>query len=278
MTVTSDKNYLVNLYQPRVQKHKSFQHLHNEPTVVDKKSYMDEVKEFINSAELSQYNGDHQFEAGNRRLASSSRLPFPKPTPYSASAQQQSACVAKLSNEETMSNYEILRTLDYLLHMAAQVGLILLKRNSELQHTNESLEKKLIEVNKELTELKHELQLKLSLLRALAEEEGDQLMNNPYGSLSYQDLQEKMRNLEEQNPKLQLEGKRHLKCSKIFIIELLSKRYPHSQFKIQNLSEQLSEGKEVCMQQQAFIESLQKEMEQLDLLNSKLREEKNELI
>ncbi|KRZ00230.1 hypothetical protein T11_2892 [Trichinella zimbabwensis] len=75
---------------------------------------MDEVKEFINSAELSQYNGDHQFEAGSRRLASSSRLPFPKPTPYSASAQQQSACVAKLSNEETMSNYDILRTLDYL--------------------------------------------------------------------------------------------------------------------------------------------------------------------
>ncbi|KRZ01557.1 Trafficking kinesin-binding protein 1 [Trichinella zimbabwensis] len=181
---------------------------------------------------------------------------------YTVLHYQQVREVMKSDNDND-AVVDIIRTYLSLLndevHMAAQVGLILLKRNSELQHTNESLEKKLIEVNKELTELKHELQLKLSLLRALAEEEGDQLMNNPYGSLSYQDLQEKMRNLEEQNPKLQLEGKRHLKCSKIFII-------------------QLSEGKEVCMQQQAFIESLQEEMEQLDLLNSKLREEKNELI
>ncbi|KRY81249.1 hypothetical protein T4B_15434 [Trichinella pseudospiralis] len=63
----------------------------------------------IDFAELLHCNGDHQFQADSRRLASSSRMLFPKPTPYSASAQQQSTCVAKLSNEETMSNSDILR-------------------------------------------------------------------------------------------------------------------------------------------------------------------------
>ncbi|KRX89513.1 Trafficking kinesin-binding protein 1 [Trichinella pseudospiralis] len=90
--------------------------------------------------------------------------------------------------------------------MAGQVGLILLKRNIVLQQTNECLEKKLMEVNEELTQLKHEVQPNLSLLRALAEKEEDRLLNDPYGGLSCDVLQEKMRNLEEQNQKLQLEG------------------------------------------------------------------------
>ncbi|KRY81250.1 hypothetical protein T4D_10057 [Trichinella pseudospiralis] len=81
--------------------------------------------------------------------------------------------------------------------MAGQVGLILLKRNIVLQQTNECLEKKLME---------HEVQPNLSLLRALAEKEEDRLLNDPYGGLSCDVLQEKMRNLEEQNQKLQLEG------------------------------------------------------------------------
>ncbi|KRY65177.1 hypothetical protein T4A_11788 [Trichinella pseudospiralis] len=80
--------------------------IENDPTVVDKKSYMARQRNF---AELLHCNGDHQFQADSRRLASSSRMLFPKPTPYSASAQQQSTCVAKLSNEETMSNSDILR-------------------------------------------------------------------------------------------------------------------------------------------------------------------------
>ncbi|KRZ13481.1 Trafficking kinesin-binding protein 1 [Trichinella zimbabwensis] len=352
---------------------------------MDKKSYIEEVKEFINSAGLSQCNRDNQFRAGGRRLTSSSRLPFAKPTPYSTLALQQSLCVAKLSNEHAVNNYDISSTLDYLLfeiimnfvdfdeetsalvahfdeseldyfrqiliflircfiskgvvcrsfstfiqllrrgkafyvyeqvnfnqlmlhsqqvremmesdndndtiaqskndevQMAAQVGLILLKRNSELQQTNDNLEKKLMEANEEITQLKHELQLKLSLLRALAEEEEDQLMNAPYGGLSHEELQEKMRSLEEQNQRLQLEIG-HLKeivTSTADREELLTKRYrkhcSHFELKIQNLTEQLSEDKEVCMQQQAFIESLQKEMEQLDMLNSKLREENEEL-
>ncbi|KRY81461.1 Trafficking kinesin-binding protein 1 [Trichinella pseudospiralis] len=318
---------------------------------MDKKSYIEEVKEFINSAQLSQCNGDHQFEAGSRRFASSSRLPLIKPTSYNTSAFQQSGCVAKLPNEQAVNNYDISRTLDYLIflircfiskgvvrrsfstfiqllrrgkashfyeqvhfnqlmlhsqqaremmesdndkdtialssndevHMAAQVGLILLKRNSELQQTNENLEKRLMEVNEEMTQLKHELQLKLSLLRALAEEEEDQLLNGQYGGLSCDVLQEKMRNLEEQNQKLQLEI-RHLKeivTTTVDREELLTKRYrkhcSHFELKIRNLNEQLSEDKEVCMQQQAFIESLQKDIEQLDVLNSKLREENEEL-
>ncbi|KRY75840.1 Trafficking kinesin-binding protein 1 [Trichinella pseudospiralis] len=337
---------------------------------MDKKSYIEEVKEFINSAQLSQCNGDHQFEAGSRRFASSSRLPLIKPTSYNTSAFQQSGCVAKLPNEQAVNNYDISRTLDYLrltsvgeyflkiyslllanhvavenheieiimnfvdfdeetsalvahfdeseldhfrqilmlhsqqaremmesdndkdtialssndeVHMAAQVGLILLKRNSELQQTNENLEKRLMEVNEEMTQLKHELQLKLSLLRALAEEEEDQLLNGQYGGLSCDVLQEKMRNLEEQNQKLQLEI-RHLKeivTTTVDREELLTKRYrkhcSHFELKIRNLNEQLSEDKEVCMQQQAFIESLQKDIEQLDVLNSKLREENEEL-
>ncbi|KRY64669.1 hypothetical protein T4B_11135 [Trichinella pseudospiralis] len=138
------------------------------------------------------------------------------------------------------------------VHMAGQVGLILLKRNIVLQQTNECLEKKLMEVNEELTQLKHEIQPNLSLLRALAEKEEDRLLNDPYGGLSCDVLQEKM---------------------------------PHFELKIQSLNEQLSEDKEeVCMQQQhAFNESLQKEMkQQLDLRNSKLTVlfcfENNELI
>ncbi|KAL1231942.1 Small ribosomal subunit protein, partial [Trichinella pseudospiralis] len=58
--------------------------------------------------------------------------------------------------------------------------------------TNECLEKKLMEVNEELTQLKHEVQPNLSLLRALAEKEEDRLLNDPYGGLSCDVLQEKM--------------------------------------------------------------------------------------
>ncbi|OUC47165.1 hypothetical protein D917_07144 [Trichinella nativa] len=132
--------------------------------------------------------------------------------------------------------------------MAAQVGLILLKRNGELEKTNESLEKKLAEANEEMTQ---------------------------YYGISYQDLQAKMKNLEEQNQKLQLEIS-HLKdivASSVDREELLTVRYrkqrSDSQSKIQNLCEQLNEGKQVCMLQQTLLENLHKEIEDLHLLNSK---------
>ncbi|XP_003372384.1 hypothetical protein Tsp_10641 [Trichinella spiralis] len=55
--------------------------------------------------------------------------------------------------------------------------------------------------------------------------------------------------------------------------ELLAVRYckqrSDSQSKIQNLCEQLNEGKQVCMLQQSFLENLHKEIEDLHLLNSK---------
>ncbi|KAL1242547.1 Trafficking kinesin-binding protein [Trichinella spiralis] len=267
------------------------------------KHYLNEVKEFIDSAEL-RCNGDYQFEAGSRRLTSSNGLHIFESIPHCSSVEHQSLCAAKLSNEESVSNYDIQRAVDYLLHhsqqerevmksdddsdsnevyMAAQVGLILLKRNGELEKTNESLEKKLVEANEEMTQLKHELQLKLSLLRALAEEEEDQIINDSYYGLSYQDLQAKMKNLEEQNQKLQLEIS-HLKdivASSVDREELLAVRYckqrSDSQSKIQNLCEQLNEGKQVCMLQQSFLENLHKEIEDLHLLNSKLREENAEL-
>ncbi|KRY29261.1 Trafficking kinesin-binding protein 1 [Trichinella spiralis] len=388
------------------------------------KHYLNEVKEFIDSAEL-RCNGDYQFEAGSRRLTSSNGLHIFESIPHCSSVEHQSLCAAKLSNEESVSNYDIQRAVDYLsfqiellyvltvivlsrlysfynnhkmklsvvrkfgavvqkkrttfkhvevrshlerwpvvvkcheqlknssisfvvlvyvlilfeekkrsvsgiffhlsvmsslldddfsrnfvnlfsinmhhsqqerevmksdddsdsneVYMAAQVGLILLKRNGELEKTNESLEKKLVEANEEMTQLKHELQLKLSLLRALAEEEEDQIINDSYYGLSYQDLQAKMKNLEEQNQKLQLEIS-HLKdivASSVDREELLAVRYckqrSDSQSKIQNLCEQLNEGKQVCMLQQSFLENLHKEIEDLHLLNSKLREENAEL-
>ncbi|KRZ55452.1 Trafficking kinesin-binding protein 1 [Trichinella nativa] len=186
-----------------------------------------------------------------------------------------SLCFEKFSKKKCSSTFS---TNDEV-HMAAQVGLILLKRNGELEKTNESLEKKLAEANEEMTQLKHELQLKLSLLRALAEEEEDQITNDSYYGISYQDLQAKMKNLEEQNQKLQLEIS-HLKdivASSVDREELLTVRYPDSQSKIQNLCEQLNEGKQVCMLQQTLLENLHKEIEELKSLNSKLREENAEL-
>ncbi|KRX18809.1 Trafficking kinesin-binding protein 1 [Trichinella nelsoni] len=263
------------------------------------KHYLNEVKEFINSAEL-RCNGDYQFDAGSRRLTSLNGLHFFESISHCSSDQHQSSlCASELSNEKSVSNYDIQRVVDYLLHhsqqerevmksdddsdlneevyMAAQVGLILLKRNGELEKTNESLEKKLVQANEEMTQLKHELQLKLSLLRALAEEEEDQIANDSYYGLSYQDLQAKMKSLEEQNQKLQLEIS-HLKdivASSVDREELFA--VPDSQSKIQNLCEQLNEGKQLCMLQQTFLENLHKEVEDLHLLNSKLREENAEL-
>ncbi|KAL1233614.1 Trafficking kinesin-binding protein [Trichinella pseudospiralis] len=76
-------------------------------------------------------------------------------------------------------NDAVAQPLNDEVHMAGQVGLILLKRNIVLQQTNECLEKKLMEVNEELTQLKHEVQPNLSLLRALAEKEEDRLLNDP---------------------------------------------------------------------------------------------------
>ncbi|KRY11835.1 Trafficking kinesin-binding protein 1 [Trichinella patagoniensis] len=264
------------------------------------KHYLNEVKEFINTAELR-----YKFEAGRRRLTALNGMQFLESIQHCSSAEHQSLCAEKLSNEKSPSNYDIQRAVDYLLqhsqqerevmksnddsdlndevHMAAQVGLILLKRNSELEKTNESLEKKLVQANEEMTQLKHELQLKLSLLRALAEEEEDQIINDSYYGLSYQDLQAKMKNLEEQNQKLQLEIS-HLKdivASSVDREELLTVRYrkqrSDSQSKIQNLCEQLNEGKQVCMLQQTFLENFHKEIEELNSLNSKLREENAEL-
>ncbi|KRX39765.1 Trafficking kinesin-binding protein 1 [Trichinella murrelli] len=317
--------------------------------------YLNEVKEFISSAKRCYTN--YQFDPRSRRLTASNGLQFLEDIQQLSSAQHQSLCAEKLSNEKSLSNDDIQRAVDYLsfqiellyvltvivlsrlysfynnhkkkfsvvrkfgavvekktttfkhvevrshfelkhsqrvrevmksdddtdmndeVHMAAQVGLILLKRNGELEKTNESLEKKLAEANEEMTQLKHELQLKLSLLRALAEEEEDQITNDSYYGISYQDLQAKMKNLEEQNQKLQLEIS-HLKdivASSVDREELLTVRYPDSQSKIQNLCEQLNEGKQVCMQQQTILENLHKEIEELNSLNSKLREENAEL-
>ncbi|KRX76452.1 Trafficking kinesin-binding protein 1 [Trichinella sp. T6] len=265
--------------------------------------YLNEVKEFISNAKRC-YTNFH-FDPRSRRLTASNGLQFLEDIQNLSSAQHQSLCAEKLSNEKSLSNDDIQRAVDYLLqhsqqerevmksddntdvndevHMAAQVGLILLKRNGELEKTNESLEKKLAEANEEMTQLKHELQLKLSLLRALAEEEEDQITNDSYHGISYQDLQAKMKNLEEQNQKLQLEIS-HLKdivASSVDREELLTVRYrkqrSDSQSKIQNLCEQLNEGKQVCMLQQTFLENLRKEIEELNSLNSKLREENAEL-
>ncbi|KRX56132.1 Trafficking kinesin-binding protein 1 [Trichinella sp. T9] len=345
--------------------------------------YLNEVKEFISSAKRCYTN--YQFDPRSRRLTASNGLQFLEDIQQLSSAQNQSLCAEKLSNEKSLSNDDIQRAVDYLsfqiellyvltvivlsrlysfynnhkkkfsvlrkfgavvekktttfkhvevrshferwpvvvkcheqlknlsificcisllqhseqvrevmksdddtdmndeVHMAAQVGLILLKRNGELEKTNESLEKKLAEANEEMTQLKHELQLKLSLLRALAEEEEDQITNDSYYGISYQDLQAKMKNLEEQNQKLQLEIS-HLKdivASSVDREELLTVRYrkqrSDSQSKIQNLCEQLNEGKQVCMQQQTILENLHKEIEELNSLNSKLREENAEL-
>ncbi|KRZ97372.1 Trafficking kinesin-binding protein 1 [Trichinella sp. T8] len=265
--------------------------------------YLNEVKEFISSAKRCYTN--YNFDPRSRRLTASNGLQFLEDIQELSSAEHQSSCAEKLSNEKSLSNDDIQRAVDYLLkhsqkerevmksdddadmndevHMAAQVGLILLKRNGELEKTNESLEKKLAEANEEMTQLKHELQLKLSLLRALAEEEEDQITNDSYYGLSYQDLQAKMKNLEEQNQKLQLEIS-HLKdivASSVDREELLTVRYrkqrSDSQSKIQNLCEQLNEGKQFCMLQQTFLENLHKEIEELNSLNSKLREENAEL-
>ncbi|KAL1236314.1 Trafficking kinesin-binding protein [Trichinella pseudospiralis] len=96
-------------------------------------------------------------------------------------------------------NDAVAQPLNDEVHMAGQVGLILLKRNIVLQQTNECLEKKLMEVNEELTQLKHEVQPNLSLLRALAEKEEDRLLNDPYGGLSCDVLQEKMHSPFESN-------------------------------------------------------------------------------
>ncbi|KRY55108.1 Trafficking kinesin-binding protein 1 [Trichinella britovi] len=265
--------------------------------------YLNEVKEFISSAKRCYTN--YQFDPRNRRLTASNGLQFLEDIQQLSSAEHLSLCAEKLSNEKSLSNDDIQRAVDYLLqhsqrvrevmksdddtdmndevHMAAQVGLILLKRNGELEKTNESLEKKLAEANEEMTQLKHELQLKLSLLRALAEEEEDQITNDSYYGISYQDLQAKMKNLEEQNQKLQLEIS-HLKdivASSVDREELLTVRYrkqrSDSQSKIQKLCQQLNEGKQVCMQQQTILENLHKEIEELNSLNSKLREENAEL-
>ncbi|KRY90522.1 hypothetical protein T4D_6843 [Trichinella pseudospiralis] len=149
-------------------------------------------------------------------------------------------------------NDAVAQSLNDEVHMAGQVGLILLKRNIVLQQTNECLEKKLME---------HEVQPNLSLLRALAEKEEDRLLNDPYGGLSCDVLQEKMHSPFESNCDKYGCGSRGVAHETI----------PQALL----LNEQLSEDKEeVCMQQQhAFNESLQKEMkQQLDLRNSKFME------
>ncbi|OUC47164.1 hypothetical protein D917_07143 [Trichinella nativa] len=75
--------------------------------------YLNEVKEFINSAEL-RCNGDYHFDPRSRRLTASNGLHILEDIQNRSSAQHQSLCAEKLSNEKSVSNDDIQRAVDYL--------------------------------------------------------------------------------------------------------------------------------------------------------------------
>ncbi|NXW64467.1 TRAK2 protein, partial [Eurystomus gularis] len=183
------------------------------------------------------------------------------------------------------------------LELAARIGQALLKRNHLLMEQNEALEEQLGQTLDRVNQLQHELSKKDDLLRIVSiaseESETDSSCSTPlrfnesfsvsHDLLQLDDLQEKLRELEEENLALRSKAS-HLKTETITyeekeqqLVNDCVKELRQTNAQISRITEELSEKSEELVQYQEEISSL---LSQIVDLQHKLKEhviEKEEL-